>query len=298
MCLETLWQRILGPGKGLGVAELARRLGVSETALRNITPAYREFTVPKRAGGARRICAPEDDLKKLQRRIARRLLARLRSHPLATGFEKGVSVVMNAAAHAGKAVVVRMDLRTFFESTSARRVTAYFRRVGWNRHAARLLAELCTHRGGLPQGAPTSPRLSNLLNYRLDCRLEGLARRFAAVYTRYADDIVFSFDKDDPKSIHAVIWCTKDIVRQHGYALHQHRKLRIRRRHQQQTVTGLVVNDRPRLSRSRRRWLRAVEHHLAAGRPATLTEKQLAGWRSYQSMIEKQSSPPETQAPS
>ena len=288
MGLGDLWQWIFGPGKGHGVDELARRLGVTEDALRAISPAYREFTIPKRAGGTRRICAPDDNLKKLQRRVAQRLLARLQSHPLATGFEKGVSVVMNAAAHSGKAVVVRMDLRTFFESTAAKRVVAYFRRIGWNREAAHLLGRLCTHRGGLPQGAPTSPRISNLLNFRLDARLEGVARKFGAVYTRYADDIVFSFAKDDPKAIHAVIWLTKYIVAQEGYTLHQRAKLRIRRRHQQQTVTGLVVNDRPRLSRARRRWLRAVEHHVTVGKPATLTDQQLTGWRAYRSMIAKQ----------
>ena len=77
----------------------------------------------------------------------------------------------NAVAHQGQDVVVRVDLVDFFTTTRAERVQRYFRRIGWNRPAARILTRLCTFDNGLPQGAPTSPRLSNLVNYRLDVRL-------------------------------------------------------------------------------------------------------------------------------
>ena len=146
---------------------------------------------------------------------------------------------------------------------------------------------LCTHKGGLPQGAPTSPALSNLLNYRLDARLAGAAKRFEAAYTRYADDITFSYEKDDRNAIHAIVRVTKAAAKSEGYELHQRRKLSIRRRHQRQVVTGLVVNRGVGLGRSRRRWLRAVEHHVAKGRTATLDERELAGWRSYAAMVAK-----------
>ena len=139
----------------------------------------------------------------------------------------------------------------------------------------------------MPQGAPTSPRLSNLVNYRLDARLAGLAARFEATYSRYADDITFSL-ADDRKKVRGLIRMTARIVSDEGYALHRHKKLHVRRRHQQQRVTGLVVNDRVNLPRSTRRWLRAVEHHLATDRPATLTSRQIEGWRSFQSMVARQ----------
>ena len=291
-------------GRGHGVEELGRRLGVTVAELRAVRPTYREFTIPKRSGGTRRILAPDDQLKALQRLILKRLLARLRSHPAATGFEKGQSIVTNARAHVGQAVVVRMDLKDFFPATRAKKVRKYFRRVGWDRPAAKLLTHLCTFEGGLPQGAPTSPRLSNLVNYRLDARLTGLAMRrrlynprtaghleegpVGATYTRYADDLTFSFPTDDRKLIRYVVRMTKHIVASEGYELHLRRKLRVLRRHARQQVTGLVVNDRVNLPRATRRWLRAVEHRSATGRLPTLTPAQLAGWRALRAMIESQ----------
>jgi RNA-directed DNA polymerase len=300
--LHGLFARFI-QGKGHGVGELARRLGMSEEALRAVEPAYRKFSIAKRGGGWRKILAPDDKLKIIQRRILRRLLGRLKCHPAATGFERGQSIVTNARSHVGRAVVVRLDLKDFFTSTRAKRVHVYFRRIGWNRDASQLLVRLCTYEGGLPQGAPTSPRLSNLVNYRLDARLTALAAnprirnlrtgqlspaRLSATYTRYADDLTFSFTDDDPKAIRNLIIRVKRLVAGEGYQLHLQKKLRIRRRHQRQLVTGLAVNERVNLPRAKRRWLRAVEHHLASGRQATLRPAQVAGWRALMSMIARQ----------
>jgi len=279
-----------GAGTGMGIEELARRLDMTAEELQNAVVAYREFHIPKRGNrGTREIAAPEDALKNLQRRILRRLLTRLRTHPAVHGFERGKSIVTNACPHVGKAVVLHMDLKDFFPATSQKRVRKYFKGIGWNNEASDVLTRLCTHKGGLPQGAPTSPRLSNLANYAMDTRLAALAKKFAAAYTRYADDMTFSFDADDAKVIHNVIGMTKLIVADYGYRLHQHEKLHIRRRYEQQTVTGLVVNEVVGLSRKRRRWLRAVQHHLATGREATLTPAQLQGWGALENMIVTQS---------
>src|SRR5262249_37646313 len=157
----------------------------------------------------------------------------------ATGFEKRYSIAINALAHVHKAVVVRMDIRDFFASTKADRLQKYFKRIGWNTEAARLLTAICTYRGALPQGAPTSPRLSNLICCRLDARLTALARRYKATYSRYADDMTFSWDEDVPGNVHAVIRLTKLIVSAEGYPLHSRKKLHISRRHDRQIVTGL-----------------------------------------------------------
>ncbi|HUT59228.1 MAG TPA: reverse transcriptase family protein [Phycisphaerae bacterium] len=301
------------PDVGLEVGELSRRLGVDIRVLEDFAPAYHEFSIPKRRGGTRVIAAPSDATKDMHRRILRRLLGRLRVHPAATGFQRGASIVTHANAHAGRAVVLHMDIREFFPSTSAKRVHAYFRRIGWNEHAAKVLTRICTHEGGLPQGAPTSPRLSNLVNYRMDARLSGLARKLALVrtnpktlepmppskptaeafYTRYADDMTFSFAEDDRSAVQSVIFLAQKIVADEGYRLHTKKKLRIMRRCDRQTATGLVVNDRPRLPRDLRRRLRAVRHHLQTGRPATLTEVQLAGWDSLIHMIDTQAQTPQ-----
>jgi RNA-directed DNA polymerase len=274
---------------GLGVAELARRLGLNEAELRALVPRYNSFRVPKRSGGQRTIDEPEEALKRVQRLILRRLLRRLRSHAAAHGFERGRSIVTAALPHARRAVVLRMDVEEFFASTKAGRVQSYFRAVGWDAEAAALLARLCTHAGGLPQGAPTSPRLSNLLNFRLDARLSALARTSGAVYTRYADDMTFSFAADEREGIVSVIRTTKKILSDEGYRLHTDKKLRVLRRHARQTVAGLVVNERVRLPRATRRWLRAVEHRAAHTGQSTLAPAQLQGWRALARMVSEQS---------
>lgn len=270
------------------VNELGRRLNVSLDRLTNLTPTYHQFSIPKRSGDKRVISAPQTELKQMQRTILRRLLTRLKSHPHATGFERGHSIVTNANVHVGSAVVLRMDIKEFFTSTSSGRIKDLFRHLGWDSQASALLVKLCTYQGRLPQGAPTSPRLSNLVNYPLDARLSALAEKIGAGYSRYADDITFSFNTDAHGPLSAAIRLTKEILAEYGYRLHQTRKLTIRRRHQCQKVTGLVVNKRTALPRKTRRWLRAVQHHHQTGRSASLTNQQLTGWLALQNMIATQ----------
>lgn len=286
------------------VAELAGRLDLPESQLREIEPRYHRFTIPKRSGGTRTILAPDPRLKALQRRILYRLLARLRAHPAACGFEVGCSIVDNALPHVARKVVIRLDIRDFFGSTTARRVERYFRAIGWQKEPAALLTRLCTHEGALPQGAPTSPRLANLINYKLDARLDGMAAAMGASYTRYADDLTFSSDEPldlrgamNPRTLerslgrrrlNEIIPRVKQLLSEYGYVLHEGPKLRIMRRHHRQKVTGLVVNEQIALPRKTRRWLRSVEHHVATGRPATITPEQLEGWIGLREMVERQ----------
>lgn len=276
-----------GPGEGRTAEELAARLGTTADVLRAFRPAYREVPIPKASGAFRRLLVPEDETKALQRRILRKLLDRLPVHPAAHGFERGRSTATAAAPHVGRAVVMRLDIAEFFATTRPAAVEAMLCAVGWNRDASRLLARLAMHRNGLPQGAPTSPRLANLVNWPLDQRMAGLAAKLGARYTRYADDLVLSFDVDEPLRIHRAIRVAKAILAKRGYAMHHGPKLRIRRAHQQQRVLGLVANARLALDRSTRRWLRAVEHHARTGRPVTLDATQLAGWRAYAGAIER-----------
>jgi retron-type reverse transcriptase len=272
-------------GWGKTVEELARRLGMPADELRAFRPKYTQAFVPKRNGGQRRLSVPDAKTKALQRLLLRRLLARLRRDPCAVGFERGQSIVHNALPHVGKRVIVRLDVVDFFPATRPDRLEAYFRRIGWNAEASSLLVKLTTYKGGLPQGAPTSPRLSNLVNIQLDWQMERLAKKRKGAYTRYADDITFSFPKDYPRRVRGVIQKARRILKWHGYEMHRRRKLHIRRRHQRQMVTGLVVNWRVNLPRERRRLLRAVRHRISTGKPATMTPAQLQGWEGLQKMI-------------
>lgn len=293
------------------IVDLAARLRMDVGDLRSVRISYAILEIPKRTGGRRRISAPVASLKKLQQRILRRVLERLRSHPCATGFERGHSIVTNALPHAGKDIVIRLDIQDFFPSITQKRVERYFRFIGFDAEAAGLLTKVCTHEGSLPQGAPTSPRLSNLVNYRMDARLSALAASRGMSYSRYADDLTFSLGYADHKAaermnpktlvksaiekprVNDIIHLVKEILSDEGYRLHTRKKLRIARRHHQQRVTGLVVNERPNLPRALRHRLRAIEHHVQSGRDATLTPAQLAGWRALQAMIARQAAPPQ-----
>lgn len=303
---------LTAPTGGLLPEELARRLGLSLDELEQVSVDYHTFNIPKRTGGQRTITAPNRSLKLIQKRILKRLLNRLSCHGCATGFEKGHSIVTNAIPHTGSDTVVKMDIIAFFNTISADRVRAYLYGIGWSKEATDILIRLCTHNGHLPQGAPTSPRLSNLVNIEMDARLVGLATRCGAVYTRYADDMTFSFNEPDNQSslnkeeqapqtladcnsglqvrdlINILIRMTKIILHEYGYELHNKRKLNIRRKHQQQCVCGLVVNEKVDLPRKTRRRLRAIRHHIETDRPATLTAQQLAGWDAFEQMIRTQ----------
>jgi hypothetical protein len=204
--------------------------------------------------------------------------------------------------------VLKLDVKNFFTSTTERRVHEFFRQIGWDVAAADALVRLCSHRGSLPQGAPTSPRLTNLVNFRLDARLSALAEGFLLhrepgtgppgrqrmiempmAYTRYADDITFSFAADEPAVTHAIIRIVKAALSDYGYRLHERAKLQIRRRHERQMVCGMVVNDHVQLPRQTRRRLRAMRHRLKTGRSITISSEQLKGWDSLAHMIEMQS---------
>lgn len=276
------------PGGRKDMPELARRLGLSVEQLTGVNVQYRRFEVPKRSGGTRTLEAPADGLKAVQRTILRRLLGRLRAHEVCHGYERGRCIATNAAPHVGAAVTLKLDIRDFFPTTAADRVEAYFRAIGWDRKASALLTRLTTNGKGLPQGAPTSPRLANLVNFPMDARLAGLARKLGATYTRYADDMTFSWPAEDRarRILAEAIGSAKAILREYGYTMHHARKLRVARAHQRMLVTGLVVNRKLALPRTTRRWLRAVEHRLEQGGPATLTRDQLAGWQAYQAMIQ------------
>lgn len=276
-----------------GLPALAEALGLPPEALASHAPHWTARSVPKRSGGRRLLHVPDEATRQLQRRLLKTLRGGPRAHPCATAFERGRSIVHNALPHAGRDIVIKIDVVDFFASTSATRVAALWRALDFEEEAVEVLQRLTTWQGGLPMGAPTSPRLSNLVNRLLDERLAQRAARVGAAYTRYADDITFSLDyarsrAGSRRRVRSLLAGTHQDLRSFGYVMHRRRKMAVLHRHRRQTVTGLVVNERVALPRATRRWLRAVEHHAATGRPVTLTEAQRAGWRGLARMVEQQ----------
>jgi hypothetical protein len=265
---------------------------------------YTRFTIPKRSGGERAIWAPMPKLKAAQRWILRSVVERLPVHGNSHGFLADRSIATNAAAHTGSKIILKVDLKDFFPTVTLRRVKGIFRRAGYRDPIATLLALLCTeapreiveHEGKtyyvalgprcLPQGAPTSPGLTNTLCQRLDRRLTGLATRFGWRYTRYADDLTFSLpDGHEGKPrLGALLGSIGRIAVDEGFHVHPD-KTHVARKGARQKVTGLVVNGAgaPRVPRVLKRQIRAAVHNLARGKPlkAGETPARLAGYAAY-----------------
>lgn len=266
--------------------QLAEAMGISLGELRFLSfnrevskvSHYVRFKVAKKSGGERQISAPMSRLKQAQYWILQQVLALLPVHSAVHGFYPQRSIVSNAQPHTAKAVVVNFDIQDFFPSICYRRIKGLFVSMGYAEAVATVLALLCSEaevlrveldgeyyfvaqgERHLPQGAPSSPMLTNLLCRRLDGRLHGMARKLGFVYTRYADDMSFSADSVD--NLNALLHWVKKIVREEGFDIHPN-KTRIMRSSRRQEVTGLVVNNAQlSISRQQLRRFRALLHQL------------------------------------
>jgi RNA-directed DNA polymerase len=268
---------------------------------------YHRWLVPKRDGGARLISAPKPDFKRAQTWIARSITEHLPVHGAVHGFLAGRSTATNATVHSGADIVIKLDLRDFYPSVTLPRVKGVFRKAGYGEQVATVLALLCTEPPreeiaidgvkyhvaigprSLPQGAPTSPSITNTLALRLDARLAGLARKLGVRYTRYADDLTFSWHGGPHGPVGKLVDAVRRIAADEGFAVHE-KKTRIMRAGRRQKVTGLVVNrtarDRAapaaRVPRTLVRQLRAAIHNRENGRPGRGESLEvLRGWAAY-----------------
>jgi len=283
------WQRLLW-------------LAGPSTACPSASPHYYFFSLPKARGGERLILAPKPTLKRVQRWILDRILSPVPVGDCVHGFRRHRSIRTNAEPHCGKEVVVRFDLEDFFHTVTYRRVRGLFRSLGYSTEVSVLLGLLTTFRPRaypyefmrhvphlvwlrstssrrrsyrgfpttppfLPQGAPTSPAIANLVARRLDRRLAGLARRFGADYSRYADDLTFSGQAGFRRDLDRFLPFVRRIVQEEGFYLASG-KQRIRRKGGRQTVTGVVVNRHPNPPRDTYRRLRALLHKAATRGPS------------------------------
>ncbi len=264
-------------------AEAAVAMGVTVPRLRwlafhadaTTVSHYVRFTVPKRSGGVRHLAAPHESLAEAQAWVLANVLSKVPTHPAAHGFVPGRSTVTNARPHVGRAVVVNADLTDFFPTITFPRVLGIFRQLGYSSAVATVFALLCTEAPRrtvvyagkpfhvaagprqLPQGACTSPALSNLAARRLDSRLAGITAKFGWAYTRYADDLTIS--GPSPDKVGYLLARLRHITADEGFAVNE-KKTRVQRPNTAQTVTGIVVNVEPNVPRATVRQLRAILH--------------------------------------
>lgn len=255
----------------------------------------------KRSGALRLIESPKPMLKEIQRKILREILEQVPAHPKAHGFVKGRSIVTNARPHVRKRFVLKFDLEDFYPSVRYSRVVAIFRSLGFSREVAIWLARLTTtavpwnlerpdnwwHSNNwrywshhLPQGAPTSPALANLSAYGLDVRLSGLAERYNLSYTRYADDLTFSGLGKSIPALKDIIPLVTKIIRNERFAVNFDKR-KVFRNNQQQNVTGVVVNQRPNVSRQEFDRLKAILHNSVKHGPASQNREQLENFDAH-----------------
>lgn len=236
------------------------------------------FDVPKKSGGTRQLAAPHQKLAAAQRWILENVLNRIAVHDNAHGFITGRSVVTNAEPHMGADVLINADLTDFFPSITFPRVDGLFRSFGYSPAVSTILALLCTEcprrkiscggqtyfaaigDRGLPQGACTSPAISNLICRKLDRRMSRLSEQLGWTYTRYADDISWSTTGMAQPSIGYVLARIRHIAEDEGFEVNE-KKTRVLRPSTRQMVTGVVINDRMSVPRTTIRRIRAILHN-------------------------------------
>lgn len=234
---------------------------------------YTHFNIAKSAGKVRTISAPDDRLKIIQRKLAPLLDQLYRVRNPVHAFVPKRSVKSNAEAHGSRRFVVNLDLKDFFPTITEKRIVGLLQSLGVNDRVADIVARLCCNASQLPQGAPTSPVLSNMICYRLDTDLLSVAKASRAIYTRYADDITFSSHQPlaplfeagvpavgrfSPELLSAQL---NAAIAANGFVVHPE-KAHYADRNSRRMVTGVKINAGLNVDRRYVRRIRAVLHSI------------------------------------
>lgn len=241
--------------------------------IKKIDNCYNTLEIPKKNGDTRTICVPNKNLKKVQKKLYNKLSTYYDeiktqnnfTSKISHGFEKNRSIVTNAEVHKNKRYVVNLDLLDFFPSINFGRVRSYFIKNNYfeiNDDIATILAQLTCYKGTLPQGAPTSPLIANMICNIMDIRILKIAKKYRLDYTRYADDLTFStnnkyFLNDYDKFLEDI----KNIIHRSGFELNS-KKTRLLFSNSRQEVTGLVVNKKISVPKEYYKNTRAMAHSL------------------------------------
>lgn len=223
----------------------------------NSAQYYKRLEIPKRNGGLRAIAAPVKRLKRLQRWINDNILAKRYVSPFAKAYMKKRSVKDNACFHIGQKKLLCMDLEDFFPSIKKKQIVTVFIKAGYREDIANILTSICCLDGALPQGAPTSPALSNIIASKMDRRIADYVESLKIRYTRYADDLAFSGEFNPVRLVKGIT----RIANRYGFVVNSE-KTKIKLPHQCQEVTGIAVNEKMQVLRKKRRELRQKVYYI------------------------------------
>ena len=218
---------------------------------------YRTFYIEKKNGKTRKIDEPLPSLKEIQMWILNEILCNIEISPYAKAYVKGKSIKDNARFHRKQSKVLTMDISDFFPSVSFNRVLHVFRKIGYRENVAVMLTNLCCLEGSIPQGAPTSPMLSNIIASSLDYKIIKYIGKDKIRYTRYADDLTFSGEFKEGDLIKNI----ERIANREGFWINEE-KTRTRYRNQRQEVTGVVVNEKMQINRRLRHKIRSDVYYI------------------------------------
>jgi RNA-directed DNA polymerase len=266
---------------------------------------YLQYSVPKRRGGARVISAPNPVIKRLQRRLLPYLAALYTPKPATHGFVSERSILSNARQHTQQEYVLNLDLSDFFKTINRGRVYGMLMGPPYRlpQKVAAVLMKLCTYDNQLPQGAPTSPLISNMICARMDDELQRLARKNHCVYTRFADDLTFSTNALTFPAELAYYASVGDaqgmfvgdplitIIERNGFKINLP-KFRLQHRTRRQEVTGLTVNVEPNVSRKYVMQIRSMLHAWRKHGLAAAEQQHRATWSSRKHRPQFKASPP------
>lgn len=253
--------------------EIPRKVLTYVLYVKKVESFYTSFEIPKKNGGMRTIKAPSGELKSIQKKLASELeryqqdiwASKGIKPNMSHGFQKKKSIVTNARIHRNKKYVLNIDLQDFFDSFHFGRVRGFFQKnkdFALPIEVATVLAQLTCFEGRLPQGAPTSPIITNLLCQILDNRLLGIAKKYKLDYTRYADDLTFSTnDKTFVERRNEFLCTIQKEIEHAGFRVNEN-KTRLAYKDSQQKVTGLVVNEKVNVAQEYYRRTKSMAHSL------------------------------------
>lgn len=229
----------------LDIYHLSNLVGIKYNLLKDILSNkdkyYHTFYISKKMGGKRKIEAPNEVLASLQKYIKNEILDNILVSEYAFGFVKEKNILLNAKSHLNQEMVLNIDLENFFPTIKEKRVFHIFYKLcKYDYHISKVLTNLVTLQGRLPQGACTSPVISNITAYKLDKRLSTYAKKLNLIYTRYADDITFSGSKKIINDF--FLENIQNIIKDCGFVIND-KKTRFCSQYGRQEVTGLIIND-------------------------------------------------------
>ncbi len=217
----------------------------------DVNKQYEKFEIPKKSGGTRTIHSPNDRLKYIQKRLNEEIMIFLNdsNYPVSKishGYEKKKSIRTNASVHVKKRYVLNIDIEDFFGSINFGRVRGFFNKNNFFKlplEVSTIIAQICCKDGVLPQGAPTSPIISNLIAHTLDYRISHLAKKYKMNYSRYVDDLTFSTnEKNFELSLDNFLSDFDSLLKNTGFVRNK-KKTRLQYKRSRQAVTGVVVNE-------------------------------------------------------